>query len=441
MVPVSALARVASGLVEMHGQHQGLRLLSPAAQTDFLDRFAGSEHLGRLQAFGGLHGRLLSARKRLEELDAASRERERQLDLLEYQVREIEAAGLRSGELGELEAEGSRLAHAESLVGWATSADRALSDEGAGADALRIAAAALEEAGRVDPGAVDLARRAASLSEEAADLARELRAYREGVQVDPTRLASVRERLQALRGLERKYGEGEEGILAYLAQARAELASLGRADEQRQRLEQEVAELGERWTHLAGELSAARVEAAPRLADAVGREMRELGMEGAGVRVGLRSVDPPGPSGAERAEFLFAGGAGQVPLPLSKVASGGELSRSMLACRSALVDLDDVPTLVFDEVDVGIGGRAAAAVGRRLAHLVVSKTGGTASVAVVDGTDRIGELSRMLSGLPESQAAAVHAEELLTQADRVKRGRGRRRPARAGAASAHRTAR
>ncbi|MFB3739234.1 MAG: DNA repair protein RecN, partial [Candidatus Velamenicoccus archaeovorus] len=364
LAPVSALAGLAGSLVELHGQHQGLRLLSPGAQTAFLDRFAGAEHLERVATFRERHRRLAEVRGRLDELSAASRERERQIDLLAYQVREIESAAIHPGELVELEAEATRLAHAEMLAERSVLAAETLSAEGAGPEALAVAAAALEEAARVDPLALALARRARSLAEEAVDLAREVRAYREGVEADPQRLEAVRERIAALQALQRKYGEGEEGVLAYLEEARAQLAALGGTDRERERLAEEAARLGAEVEALAAELTAARTGAAPRLAAAIQAELRELGMEGAGVEIALRTLPETGSAGDERAELLFSGGERQVPLPLSKVASGGELSRTMLACRSVLVDLDETPTLVFDEVDAGIGGRAAAAVGR-----------------------------------------------------------------------------
>jgi DNA repair protein RecN (Recombination protein N) len=228
-------------------------------------------------------------------------------------------------------------------------------------------------------------------------------------------------------------------------EARARFASLASADDERIGLRSAVEDLTARSAHAAGGLTRVRAEAGPRLAAVVEAELRELGMEGITVDVERRPLDEPGPTGAERVELLFSGGPGQAALPLSKVASGGELSRTMLACPSVMVDLDDVPTLVFDEVDAGIGGRAAAAVGKRLAalaasrqvlvvthlpqiasfadrHIRVEKADGRATATLLEGSERVAELSRMLSGLPESEAAAVHADELLAEASRVKAG-------------------
>ena len=454
IVPVSTLAGVAPELVEVHGQNQVQRLLEPAAQTGFLDRFAGPRHQATLVEYREAYERLRRARLRLEELEREARDREREKDLLAYQVREIESAAIQLGEVAGIEAEAARLAHAERLQDRARSAEEAMESEGGATDGLHAAAASLRDAAAVDAGAGPLAERATLLAEEGAELLRDVRDYREGLMADPGRLEELQERLHAVRSLERKYGEGEEGILAYLEQARRSLAALAGADDERETLERDVETLSARGADLAGRLSEARTDAAPRLAGALQAELRELGMEGASVSVALEVSPDLGPVGGERAQLLFSGGPDQAPLPLSKVASGGELSRTMLACRSVMADLDDVPTLVFDEVDAGIGGRAGLAVGRRLArlartkqvlvvthlpqiacfadrHILVAKRGGTATVSVVDQGARVAEISRMLSGLPDSDAAATHAEELLAEGDRERRavqraGAGRR---------------
>ena len=442
LAPVSALSDLGAGLVEAHGQHHDLRLLSSSEQTAFLDRSAGRAHLALLEQHRDAFGRLRAMRARLEELAAMERDRERELDLLRYQVREIEAAAPHPGERVQLEAQEARLAHAERLLERALTAETALAGDDATTDTVAVAAAALSAAADIDPGAAGLADRARQLSADVTDLAHEARAYRESLVLDPDGLEQVRARIAALRGLERRYGEGEE-VLAFLAAARSRLEELTGVDDERERLAGRAGALEREVATLAERLSAERAEAAPPLAAALRAEIRELGMEGGDALIGLVPLDEPGPAGAERAEFLFSGGPAQPLLPLAKVASGGELSRTMLACRSVLVDLDDVPTLVFDEVDAGIGGRAGVAVGRRLArlaerrqvlvvthlpqiacfadrHIRVTKQRGTASVQILDDPARVAELSRMLSGLPESEAASTHAEELLAEAGRSK---------------------
>lgn len=451
LAPLSALASIGEELVELHGQHEGLRLLSPSAQTAFLDRFAGPDHLETLRAHGEAHERARALAERLEELERGERDRERELDLLAYQIREIEAAAPRPGERIELEAEAARLAHVERLLELAGEALRTLGDEGAAGDGLAEAARALRRAAELDPAAGTLAERAGALAEAATELLREARRYAEGLAADPARLEEVQGRLAVLGDLRRKYGEDEEEVLAYLERARERAAELAGSETRAEELRAELEAARTALAELAERLSEGRRRAAPALAEAIGRELRELGMAGARVEVRLVPHPEPTATGLERAELGFAGGPGQPLLPLARVASGGELARTMLACRSAVADLDDVPTLVFDEVDQGIGGEAALAVGRRLArlaerrqvlvvthlpqiaafadhHVLVDKRGGTAAVRALEGEERVVELARMLAGMPGSRGAAVHAEELLAEAARL-RGSHRRRPA------------
>jgi DNA repair protein RecN (Recombination protein N) len=441
LAPVSALAELAGELVEVHGQHEGQRLLSTVAQTRFLDRFAGGEHLDAVEALRVEHGRLRDAKATLAELDERERDRERQMDLLAYQVREIETAAPRAGETDELKLEAARLDHAGRLLERASSAERSLAAEDGAADALGAASAELRAAGEVDPGADELGARAFELSAAAAELAVEVRGYRERLELDPGRLQEVRERIGALDALRRKYGKGEEDVLAFGDRARESLDALAGVEQERERAAAEVAERTERVETLATVVSDGRARAVPELSAALQRELGELGMEGASIEVTLVPNPELASGGAEHAAFVFSGGRGQPAQPLAKVASGGELSRTMLACRSVLVDLDDVPTLIFDEVDAGIGGQAGVAVGRRLAnlalgrqvvvvthlpqiasfadrHIRVRKDDGTASVEVLDDAQRVEELSRMLAGLPGSDTAAAHAEELLSEAGR-----------------------
>ena len=441
LAPVSALTELAGELVEVHGQHEGQKLLSTVAQTRFLDRFAGGEHLDAVEDLRVEHGRLREATAALAELDERERDRERQMDLLAYQVREIETAAPRAGETDQLKLEAARLDHAGRLLERASSAERSLAAEDGAADALGAASAELRAAGEVDPGAEELAARAFELSAAATELAVEVRGYRERLELDPARLQEVRERIDALDALRRKYGNGEEEVLAFGDRARESLDALAGVEQERERAAAEVAERTERVGALAIVVSDGRARAVPELSQALQRELGELGMEGASIEVTLVPNPELTSGGAEHAAFVFSGGPGQPAQPLAKVASGGELSRTMLACRSVLVDLDDVPTLIFDEVDAGIGGQAGVAVGRRLAnlalgrqvvvvthlpqiasfadrHIRVRKDDGTASIEVLDDAQRVEELSRMLAGLPGSEAAAAHAEELLSEAGR-----------------------
>ena len=444
LATASALATLGPALVEVHGQGQTQRLLEPAVQTAFLDRYAGDQHLVALAAFRETHDALQDATAALERLRDAARDRERELDLLAYQVREIEAVSPAPGETERLVSEEARLGHVERLMESGGAAEAALAgDDGGAADALGLAARSLEEAGALDPEAHELAARGAALAVEVAELARDVRGYRESLAVDPERLQLLRERIGALKSLQRRYGDTDADVLSFMAEASRRLAELAGADERLAELGGTVEALTAERVARGGLVTAGREGAADRLAAALGAEFEELGMPGAVVEVGLDPLTPPGPSGAERVELRFAGGPDLAPHPLAKSASGGELSRTMLACRSVMADLDSVPTLVFDEVDAGIGGRAGLAVGRRLArlaldrqvlvvthlpqiacfadrHVQVTKRGGTASAQALDDEARVHELSRMLAGLDRSESAISHAEELLVEARKVK---------------------
>ena len=443
LATASALAELGAGLVEHHGQGQTQRLLAPAVQTGSLDRYAGDAHLVALGAYREAYDRLRGVAAELDELREAARGRERELDLLAYQVNEIEAVGPRGGESDELAAEEGRLAHVERLMEQTIAAEHTLTGEDGIADAAASLASVLEGASELDPSAQDVAERARGLAAEIAELARDVRGYREALVPDPERLETVRQRIADLKQLQRKYGPTDADVAAFLAEASERLRTLAGADDRIEELETELAAASMAANERAAIVTAGRTRAAPDLGEAIGAELQELGMAGASFEVRLVTLEEAGPGGAERAELWFSASPGQPERPLAKAASGGELSRVMLACRSVLADLDDIGTLVFDEVDAGIGGEAGLAVGRRLArlasgrqvlvvthlpqiacfadrHLRVSKAAGSASISVVEGPDRAEELSRMLAGLPGSESAVTHAEELLAEAERVR---------------------
>jgi DNA repair protein RecN (Recombination protein N) len=441
LTTASALSGVSARLIEIHGQHGSLRLVDPSTQTAFLDRYAGAQHLAAVASYAESYQRATAARRALRRLEDDARDRERELDLLRYQVEEIRSVAPEPGETDALRSEENRLAHGERLLELAAAAEEILSAEGGVAEGSASVVRGLGSIVELDPAAAGLAARAEALAAEAAELGRDLRAYREGLALDPARLASIRERIGELKGLQRKYGPGDAEVLAFLDEAAARILSVAGADERLEELRAEVEALGPAVTALAEQVTAGRMGARTALADALGEEIQDLGMPGAAIQVALGSLPEPGPSGAERVELRFRGGPGQPWLTFAKAASGGELSRVMLACRSVLADLDDVPTLVFDEVDAGIGGQAGLAVGRRLArlamtrqvvvvthlpqiacfadqHVRVRKDEGVAQLDVLDDRERIPELSRMLAGLEGSEHGASHAEELLAEAAR-----------------------
>jgi DNA repair protein RecN (Recombination protein N) len=445
LATASALAELGVGLVEHHGQGQTQRLLAPAVQTGFLDRYAGDAHVVALGTYREAYERLRSVATELGALREAARDRERELDLLAYQVHEIETVGPRDGETEELTAEEGRLAHVERLMEHASAAEHALTGEDGIADAAASLASQLEGAADVDPSARDAADRARGIAAEIAELARDVRAYRDVLLPDPERLEAVRERVAALKQLLRKYGPTDADVVAFLAESAEQLRTLAGADDRIAELERELEAATATARDRAAIVTAGRTRAAPALADAVRSELEELGMPGVVFEARLLPLDEPGPVGAERAELWLSASPGQPARPLARAASGGELSRVLLACRSVLADLDEVGTLVFDEVDAGIGGQAGLAVGRRLArlaagrqvlvvthlpqiacfadrHVRVTKGRGTASVELLVGSSRLEELSRMLAGLAGSESAVTHAEELLAEAERLREG-------------------
>jgi DNA repair protein RecN (Recombination protein N) len=463
MATVAAVADVVRPLVEVHGQHEFQDLLRPGVQRDLLDRYAGEAVLGPRAAFAAGWRRLRAVTRELDELVARAREREREIDLLRHQLEEIEAAQVRVGEEAELAAEAERLANAEALQQSAALAHQLLEDdEDAGAaTALGAAARAVHGPGAHDRALGELAERAQSLAAEVGDLASSLRAYAEGVLVDPGRLEEVNVRMALLRDLERKYGDDEEAVLAFAGKAAARLAELEGGTLRSEALEAEAAELRSDLAGTGAALTAARQQAADRLGEALRAELADLAMPSARVEVAVeQDPDDDGlevdgrclaatEDGLDRVDVRLAAHPGAPLRPLGRAASGGELSRVMLALRVVLAGVDRTPTLVFDEVDAGVGGRTAAAVGRRLAqlarrhqvlvvthlpqiaahadrHFTVEKHSaeGTTStdVRLLDDAGRVGELSRMLAGMEGSGLAQAHAEELLAAATDAKDG-------------------
>lgn len=425
LATVSALAELGRDLVDLHGQHAHQSLLSPAVQRAALDRFGGvdTRHLASLLD----DRRVLDAE--LAQLGGDERARAREIDLLRHQLDEIDGARLDDpAEDERLDAEEDLLADAVAHREAAAVALAAVGADGAGAEAVGAALAAL----RGRPPFSDLASRLETLAAEIADVAAELRARAETIEDDPARLAEIRRRRQVLADLRRKYGDTLAEVLAYGDEVRARLAELESHDQKAAELEARGAELDEAIAAERARVGAARRVAAPALARAVQARLRELAMPVARLDVTVDGV------AGEKVVFAFSANEGHPPQPLSRVASGGELARAMLALRLELTA--GPPTLVFDEVDAGIGGEAALAVGASLralgedhqvlvvthlaqvaahadTHVSVSKharSGSTVSVArVLDPAERVVELSRMLSGTPESDAARRHATELL----------------------------
>ncbi len=454
-MPVAMLGEIGEQVVAVHGQSDQLRLLRPAEQRAALDRFAGAEHEKLLETYREAFGRWRAVVDDLADRRRNARERSSEAELLKLGLDEIGRVDPQPGEDDDLRAEVQRLEHAEGLRLAAAQAAQALAggvevtdDTPDATQLLGAARRTLEAQAGVDPSLGDLAARVEEAATLVADVSAELSAYLGTLDADPARLEAIYERRAALRGLTRKYADDIDGVIAWADHARSRLSVLDTSDELLDELDRERQRLETAVGELAGRLTAARAEAAGRFSAAVSVELAGLAMPHSRVEVAVvPRAEGPGPDGADEVELRLLAHPGAPSLPLQKGASGGELSRVMLAIEVVFAGAGGPPTLVFDEVDAGVGGQAAVEIGRRLArlarthqvlvvthlpqvaafadrHLVVAKdTGGaitTSGVRIVEETERARELARMLAGLPDSDLGIAHAEELLAVAGREK---------------------
>jgi DNA repair protein RecN (Recombination protein N) len=448
-VPAALLAELAQDLVAIHGQSDQHRLLGPAEQRDRLDAIGGKKLLAVKAAYHDAFGRHTDVERRLDELSTRRRERAQEADGLRFGIAEIDAVAPREAEDDELRAEESRLAHADGLRRAADEARLALSGDETAADAVDAmsivaqARRALDAERDHDPRVAELADQLASASYALADAAADVSAYATDLETDPARLQAVQERRAALAVLLRKYGDSADDVLRWHRAAVTRLAELDDDDTAVERLTEEAAQLRGDLLGLGGELSGLRQKAAARLGDQVSAELAALAMPHAVFSVSLSALASPARDGLDEVAFLFSPHDGAEARPLQRGASGGELSRVMLAVEVCLVGSRPVPTMVFDEVDAGVGGKSAVEVGRRLARLarevqvvvvthlpqvaafadehfaVVKDSDGhitTSGVRRLDEAGRRSELSRMLAGLEDSDTGLAHADELVAMA-------------------------
>lgn len=463
-VPVGVLAELAESLVAVHGQSDQIRLKAPARQREALDRFAGAEVQGLLERYRAAWQRLRQVEQQLTELTGAARRRAQEAELLRLGIAEVERVQPQPQEDVQLKAEAARLGHAEELRIAAAAAAEALTgdpDTAAGDDRdvaglVEGARRALDQVRSHDEALGALADRLAEVGYLVADVAAECAGYADGVEADPLRLAAVEERRAALTALVRAHGDTVDDVLEWARASGLRLLELEGDDDRIVRLAEERDRLVELAAREAAVLSAARTEAAGRLGSAVSAELTELAMKDARLEVAVRQrpadgglpVDlgagpvplTAGPDGVDEVELLLSPHAGAPARPVARGASGGELSRVMLGLEVVLGAADPVPTFVFDEVDAGVGGRAALGIGRRLArlartsqvlvvthlpqvaafadrHLSVVKSGDgevtESGVRLLDDDERVRELARMLGGMEDSASAREHAQELL----------------------------
>ncbi len=445
--PAGDLKLLGGRLLAFYGQHEHRKLTIATAQMDVLDGFAGAEHLALRERYRDAHRECARLAAELAELRERDGSRERDLDLYRYELAEIDAVAPDAAEEAELGAERERLRHAEGLreaaAGALTAAAGVEEDGGGAAGALAQAEARLQGAEGVDPDLDALGARLAALAVELGDVAGELRGYLEGIEADPGRLAAIEERLEAIERLQRKHGGSVESVLAHAERCRAEIERLEGAESRDAEAEAALAKAERKREKLGREMSVGRADAVEPLRARVAEELEQLAMPGASLEVVLEAhPEHPGPNGYEAVELRLAPNPGIEAAPLRDAASGGELSRVMLAL-TGLGEGAGAGTLVFDEIDAGVGGVTARVVGERLrdlgesrqvicithlpqvaslapAHFRLEKDLGgepaTATVQRLDGEGVVEEIRRMLGGGSGDEAADRHARELLAAA-------------------------
>jgi len=465
--PVGVLSELGELAISVHGQSDQMRLLQPAEQRAALDRFAGADHGKVLDAYRAVFHELGACAAELSRLRTSAREMAREADMLRLGLDEITAVDPQEGEDAELAEEARRLENAEALRLAAATAHGAITGdpttgEGGATDTVGAAARALEHDAHADPKLAEFAERLAEAGALLAEAAVDLSAYLDDLSADPQRLEEIYQRQAAMKTLYRKYAEDLPGVLAWAENATKRLGELDVSDERVAELESQHAELTARAAELASQLRASRRAAAERFSASVSAELKGLAMPHAEVTAAVEprpagrgsvdlavetTVSGATEDGADEVELLLRPHPGSLPAALHKGASGGELSRVMLAIEVVFAEIGGPPVLVFDEVDAGVGGGAAIEIGRCLAklarrhqvlvvthlpqvaafadrHLVVSKdTSGAVTVSgvrVVDDAERARELARMLAGMPDSHLGVAHAEELLAEAAKMK---------------------
>jgi DNA repair protein RecN (Recombination protein N) len=445
-VTIALLREIAPFLADIHGQHEQQQLFSSAAQLESLDAFAGLER--QREQVGGLFRQWKSIENELEELSRSEKEKLQLADLWSFQRKEIDAAALKPGEDSQLDQERTVLRNVAKLQENANAAYAALyEDQESVSTQLRTALKKVEELAKIDGSLQRVAETLQTAAIGVEDASDTIRDYVDKLEADPKRLDEIESRLALIERLKRKYGSTLDDVLAFLEDVQAKMAGIETAGERKSKLEQELAKAGVSYQKSAGELTSARKAAAEKLAKKVETELATLALESAAFRIEVRQANWS-ETGADRVEFLISANAGEEPRPLDRVASGGELSRIALALRTSLgqnavqtASTDGFKrTLVFDEIDTGIGGSVAEAVGRKLKKLSASnqvlcvthlaqvagfadhhysvekhevKGRTLAEIEELTGEARTREIGRMLSGQKVTAEALKHAEQLI----------------------------
>ncbi|RMG34630.1 MAG: DNA repair protein RecN [Gammaproteobacteria bacterium] len=440
-IPQSQLRELGERLLDIHGQHAHQSLVRPAAQRDLLDAYAGAASLR--EAVSSAYQAVQEARSELDDLRQAAADRDNRIDYLTFQIGELEPVAPLARDLNALESEHARLAHAERLQQETAEIAQALveGDPDVGSQLGRLHRQLLELA-ELDPQLAAPAELLESAVIQVEEAGQALRHYRDGLEIDPARLQTLDDQLGRLHELARKHRVEVAELPALLDRFRAELETLTAADHHLEQLQSRIRTLQTAYEKAAKQLSSARREAAQRLSETVSDYMQRLNMQGGRFEVACEA-DPDNPTrhGVDRIRFMVSANPGQPLAPLAEAASGGELSRISLAIQVATADCSDIPTLIFDEVDVGIGGAVAEIVGRMLRglgerrqvlcvthlpqvaarahhHLLVQKQTGKAHtetrIEPLEPAQRVQEIARMLGGVEITAQTLAHAQEMLT---------------------------
>ncbi len=444
--PASILREITAHLVDLHGQHEHQSLLAIVNHRNIFDSWLGKEAQALKSHIRHLWEELQDVLAEKERLQAHERDRARLIDLYKYQLEEIRAAELKCGEEEELLAERNRLANSEKLLQASAEIYGLLGSDGSAVDCLSKAAATAERIAVIDPAFSSIAEQLQTALTAAQEAVLSLRNHEEQIEANPKRLEEIEDRLDLIRRLKRKYGDTIEDIIRYGSDLSNKLDELDRTEERLSEIEHKANELQTELREACDKLTNLRREGAPYFKRCVEQELADLAMESAHFEVSIEPTEP-GPSGADTVEFLISPNPGEPVKPLAKIASGGEISRIMLALKT-VTKRPEVPVLVFDEIDVGIGGVTAQVLGEKLASLasqcqvlcvthlaqIASKattqigiekvvSGGRTIVTAkkLTGEDRVAEIARMLGGGSGSEVATLHAREMLQSTSSDKR--------------------
>ena len=434
IVPQNILREIGAYLINIHGQQDNQSLLNPSRHIDFLDGYAKTD----LSAYSEIYEKCGTLKKQIEKLSVGEQERLERIDLLKYQTEEITEAELKPGEKAELCERRKVIENAEKIASAVNEAYGALYEENSAYDLISRAAAALSTVEGIDSALDTVSAQLADMQYAIEDCVHELRGNLEGIEFDENELSSIEERISRISALEKKYGGSEQAALDYLASALSELDEISNSDETILKLKQELAEQEKKLHTEGSKITALRKKAALSLQKETEKSLDGLDMPKARFEAEVTNLSEYGAKGADKVEFLISANDGEQMRPLAQIASGGELSRVMLAMKSILAD--SVDTLIFDEIDTGVSGSAAQKIARRLSaisdgkqvicvshqpqiaaaadnHFKIckhSENGRTVTeITLLSQKERIGELARIIDGDNITDTAIAHAEEML----------------------------